>query len=155
MRAMLARLQLLQRPEWPHSSDEPGETLTMVKRCAKRAGIENLAPHDLRRGCARLCHRCGGELEQIQFLLGHASVQTPERDIAHLPDLEVTQVLRRLALQGVVSYIVLTMRSAICWISVLLGILISCSCPASGNSVTTFLPMMRPTLWFPKSSEAR
>jgi hypothetical protein len=29
--------------------------------------------------CAKLCHDCGGELEQIQFLLGHASVQTTER----------------------------------------------------------------------------
>ena len=45
------------------------------------AGIDNLAPHDLRRSCARLCHGCGGELEQIQFLLGHASVQTTERYI--------------------------------------------------------------------------
>ena len=52
-----------------------------VKRCAKRAGINNLAPHDLRGSCARLCHGCGGELEQIQFLLGHASVQTTERYI--------------------------------------------------------------------------
>src|ERR1700722_8807413 len=52
-----------------------------VKRCAGRAGISNLAPHDLRRTCARLCHGCGGELEQIQFLLGHASVQTTERYI--------------------------------------------------------------------------
>jgi site-specific recombinase XerD len=50
-----------------------------VKRCAKQAGIGNLAPHDLRRSCARICHGCGGELEQIQFLLGHASVQTTER----------------------------------------------------------------------------
>jgi site-specific recombinase XerD len=52
-----------------------------VKRCADQAGIDNLAPHDLRRSCARLCHGCGGELEQIQFLLGHASVQTTERYI--------------------------------------------------------------------------
>ena len=52
-----------------------------VKRCACQAGIANLAPHDLRRTCARLCHSCGGELEQIQFLLGHASVQTTERYI--------------------------------------------------------------------------
>ena len=52
-----------------------------VKRCAAQAGIENLAPHDLRRSCARLCHGSGGELEQIQFLLGHASVQTTERYI--------------------------------------------------------------------------
>ena len=50
-----------------------------VKGCAKRAGIDRLAPHDLRRSCARWCHVAGGELEQIQFLLGHASVQTTER----------------------------------------------------------------------------
>ena len=29
--------------------------------------------------CAKLCHTSGGELEQIQFLLGHVSVQTTER----------------------------------------------------------------------------
>jgi site-specific recombinase XerD len=52
-----------------------------VKRCARQAGIAHLAPHDLRRTCARLCHDCGGELEQIRFLLGHASVQTTERYI--------------------------------------------------------------------------
>ena len=52
-----------------------------VKRCAGQAGIANLAPHDLRRTCARLCHDCNGELEQIRFLLGHASVQTTERYI--------------------------------------------------------------------------
>jgi integrase len=42
-------------------------------------GPESVAPHDLRRTCARLCHQAGGELEQIQFLLGHVSVQTTER----------------------------------------------------------------------------
>ncbi len=46
-----------------------------VKRCASQAGIDNLAPHDLRR-TARLCHDYSGELKQIRFLLGHASVQT-------------------------------------------------------------------------------
>jgi hypothetical protein len=48
---------------------------------ARQAGIANLAPHDLRRTCARLCHDCCGELEQIRFLLGHASIQTTERYI--------------------------------------------------------------------------
>ena len=52
-----------------------------VKRYAKRVGFDHLAPHDLRRTCARLCDTAGGELEQIQFLLGHASVQTTERYI--------------------------------------------------------------------------
>jgi integrase len=51
----------------------------VVKAAAKRAGIKDLAPHDLRRTCAQLCHLAGGKLEQIQFLLAHASVQTTER----------------------------------------------------------------------------
>jgi len=34
--------------------------------------------HD-RRTCAKLCRQAGGSLEQIQFLLGHASIQTTER----------------------------------------------------------------------------
>ena len=38
-----------------------------------------LRPHDLRRTCAKLCRSGGGELEQIQLLLGHASIQTTER----------------------------------------------------------------------------
>ena len=51
----------------------------VVKRLAVVAGIPKLSPHDCRRTCARLCHTAGGELEQIQFLLGHVSVQTTER----------------------------------------------------------------------------
>lgn len=51
----------------------------VVKANAKRAGIQQLAPHDCRRTCARLCHVAGGEIEQIQFLLGHVSVETTER----------------------------------------------------------------------------
>jgi integrase len=50
----------------------------IVKRAAEAAGIEKLAPHDLRRTCARLCHLAGGELDQIQFLLRHVSIQTTE-----------------------------------------------------------------------------
>lgn len=51
----------------------------IVRRYCLRLGHERVAPHDLRRTCAKLCHDSGGELEQIQFLLGHASVQTTER----------------------------------------------------------------------------
>ena len=51
----------------------------VVRAAAAHAGIEKLAPHDVRRPCARLCYLAGGELEQIQFLLGHVSVQTTER----------------------------------------------------------------------------
>jgi site-specific recombinase XerD len=51
----------------------------VVKEFAANIGVAKLAPHDLRRSCARLCRASGGELEQIQFLLGHVSVQTTER----------------------------------------------------------------------------
>jgi integrase len=55
------------------------QSLDVVPIGCERAGLEHIAPHDLRRTCAKLCHSSGGELEQIQFLLGHASVQTTER----------------------------------------------------------------------------
>jgi site-specific recombinase XerD len=51
----------------------------VVREHAAKGGIDKLAPHDLRRTCAWLCHVAGGEHEQIQFLLGHVSVQTTER----------------------------------------------------------------------------
>lgn len=51
----------------------------VVKQYAAELGFRAVAPHDLRRSCAKLCHAAGGELEQIQFLLGHVSVQTTER----------------------------------------------------------------------------
>ena len=51
----------------------------VVKLHAKKSEMPKLAPHDIRRSCVRLCHAVGGELEQIQFLLGHVSVQTTER----------------------------------------------------------------------------
>ena len=54
----------------PENADSPRVRLT---------GELTLAPHDLLRTCARLCHLEGGELDQIQFLLGHVSIQTTER----------------------------------------------------------------------------
>lgn len=51
----------------------------VVKAGCSKCGLGNIASHDLRRSCACLCHEDGGELEQIQFLLGHVSVQTTER----------------------------------------------------------------------------
>jgi integrase len=60
----------------------------VVRRCAERIQLDHLAPHDLRRTCAKLCHINGGELEQIQFLLGHVSVLTTERYLACKQNLE-------------------------------------------------------------------
>ncbi len=83
-----------------------GESITpkaiwhIVRAGAERAGITRLAPHDLRRTCARLCHLSGGELEQIQFLLGHVSVQTTERYLGCKQKLR-RAVNDRMGLEGV------------------------------------------------------
>jgi integrase len=50
-----------------------------VVRAAAAAGIEHIGPHDLRRTCAKLCRQKGGKLEQIQYLLGHATLLTTEK----------------------------------------------------------------------------
>jgi integrase len=52
---------------------------SVVEKSAKQIGIERLGAHDLRRTCAKLCRKSGGDLEQIKFLLGHSSIQTTER----------------------------------------------------------------------------
>ena len=46
----------------------------VVRECAQRLELDHLVPHDLRRTCAKLCQATGGGLEQIQLLLGYASV---------------------------------------------------------------------------------
>ena len=57
----------------------PKVVWSVVRKAAMKCAIPTIAPHDLRRTCARLCHEAGGELQQIQFLLGHVSVRTTER----------------------------------------------------------------------------
>ena len=55
---------------------QTGRPLALLDQQSERPVCHGIR---LRRTCARLCHLAGGELEQIQFLLGHASVQTTER----------------------------------------------------------------------------
>jgi integrase len=52
-------------------SDGLGEKVVwqLIKPYAEAAGVPGIAPHDLRRTCAKLCRAGGGELEQIQLLL--------------------------------------------------------------------------------------
>src|SRR5579863_5763526 len=71
------RMSSVDRP-W---GDEVTEKLVwhVVDEFAAKSGVIKLAAHDSRRTCARLCRADGGELEQIQFLLGHISVHTTER----------------------------------------------------------------------------
>jgi integrase len=64
----------------------------LLRPYAASAGVPGIAPHDCRCTAAKLCGAAGGELEQIQLLLGHASVQTTERylgtkqDLVHAPN---------------------------------------------------------------------
>jgi integrase len=46
----------------------------MLQQYADAVGTPGIAPYDLRRTGSKLCRAAGGELEQIQLLLGHASV---------------------------------------------------------------------------------
>jgi integrase len=82
-----------------HRGDQvQGEALSekvvwqLLRPYAAAAGVPGIAPHDCRRTAAKLCRAAGGELEQIQLLLGHASVQTTERylgtkqDLVHAPN---------------------------------------------------------------------
>jgi site-specific recombinase XerD len=50
----------------------------VVLEYAHRLGFINLAPHDCRRTFAKLAHKGGSPIEQIQYSLGHASIRTTE-----------------------------------------------------------------------------
>jgi integrase len=86
-------------PAQPLSEDA---IYTLVRKCGAAIGHPDLAPHDLRRTCAKLCRKAGGELEQIQFLLGHASIQTTERYLGSQQDL-VQAVNDRVKIRVMVS----------------------------------------------------
>jgi integrase len=72
-----------------------GDTLSdwavwsVVEQSANEIGIEHFGAHDLRRTCAKLCRKAGGDLEQIKFLLGHTSIQTTERYLGSEQELAV------------------------------------------------------------------
>ena len=59
------------------------------EQSSKQIGIERFGAHDLRRTCAKLCRKNGGDLEQIKFLLGHSSIQTTERYLGSEQDIEI------------------------------------------------------------------
>ena len=62
---------------------------SVVEQSSKQIGIEHFGAHDLRRTCAKLCRKNGGDLEQIKFLLGHSSIQTTERYLGSDQDIEI------------------------------------------------------------------
>ena len=64
-----------------------GDSLTSqgVWRCVEK--YSDVAPHDLRRTYAKLAHKGGAKLDQIQLSLGHASLTTTERYLGVHQDL--------------------------------------------------------------------
>lgn len=55
----------------------PDTAYAIVRDTARAAGLgDSIAPHDLRRTCAKAMRAAGASLEQIQYTLGHASIQT-------------------------------------------------------------------------------
>jgi integrase/recombinase XerD len=71
----------------------------IVQGYAGKCDLAQLSPHDLRRTCARLCRAAGGDLEQIQYLLGHESIQTTERYLGGKQEL-VNAVNDRIVVSG-------------------------------------------------------
>jgi site-specific recombinase XerD len=58
----------------------------VVAHYATRLGL-SVAPHDLRRTFAKLAHKGGSPIDQIQLSLGHSSMQTTERYLGVQQDL--------------------------------------------------------------------
>src|SRR5437762_12370274 len=52
---------------------------SVVEQSSKQIGIEHFGAHDLRRSCAKLCRKNGGDLDQIKVLLGHPSISATEQ----------------------------------------------------------------------------
>jgi len=80
LRAMDARDRI------SHDSISGDAIFDIVVQYGRQIGVE-LGAHDLRRTCAKLCRKHGGQLEQIQMLLGHQSIQTTERYLGTEQDL--------------------------------------------------------------------
>jgi site-specific recombinase XerD len=65
----------------------PQAIYNLVIEYAQALGFTNVAPHDLRRTFAKLAHKGGSGLDQIQLSLGHSSIQTTERYLGVEQDL--------------------------------------------------------------------
>jgi integrase len=62
----------------------------LVNKYGKQIGMDELAPHDLRRTYAQLGYEAGVPLTQISTLLGHSSVATTQKYLDLSLDLEKT-----------------------------------------------------------------
>lgn len=62
-----------------NGSLSPSAVRDIVSHYGALIGVPRLAPHDLRRTCARLARDGGAPLDVVQHCLGHASLVTTER----------------------------------------------------------------------------
>jgi integrase len=62
-----------------HAGMTPQAIRDIVKAYGAQIGKAELAAHDLRRTFAKLAHKGGAGLDQIQLSLGHASIKTTEK----------------------------------------------------------------------------
>jgi integrase len=65
----------------------PQAIRNIVADYAERLENKGVAPHDLRRTFAKLAHKGGAALDQIQISLGHESIQTTENYLGVEQDL--------------------------------------------------------------------
>ncbi len=59
----------------------------IVNSYAEKLENRGIAPHDLRRTFAKLAHKGGSPIDQIQLSLGHDSIQTTEKYLGVEQDL--------------------------------------------------------------------
>jgi len=70
-----------------------GESITpqairdIVAGYSEKLENQGIAPHDLRRTFAKLAHKGGSPIDQIQLSLGHDSIQTTEKYLGVEQDL--------------------------------------------------------------------
>jgi integrase len=54
----------------------------VVRTCCERVGLEHIAPHDLRRTCAKLCHDGGGDWSRFSSCWGMRRCRRPSGILA-------------------------------------------------------------------------
>jgi site-specific recombinase XerD len=59
-------------------SISPQSIMDIVRHYGEEIGVEQLAPHDLRRTFAKLAYRGGARIDQISLSLGHESIETTQ-----------------------------------------------------------------------------